>query len=215
MPASSTTHPFPVLRWLALLWMALWLPAYAWVWGWANLLLWCDAAVILTCLGLRRGSRLLLSSQAVSTLVAALLWGLDAGWRLALGRHLFGGTEYLWDARYPAWVRLLSLFHVGLPAVLLWTLRKTGYDRRGLAAQSGIAAALLLVSRFVRPELNLNFAFRDPLLHRAWGPGPVHLGVIFLGLLAVAYVPAHLLLRRVFPEKRGAMNSPPAEERVT
>jgi len=160
------------------------------------------------------GSRLLLSSQAVSTLFAGLLWCLDVGWRLVAGRHLFGGTEYMWDARYPGWVRLLSLFHVALPGVLLWTLRKAGYDRRGLAVQSGIAAVLLVVSRFLSPGLNLNYAYRDPLLYRAWGPGPVHLGVIFLGLVAVVYVPTHLLLGRVFPEKSGEINPPLDVERV-
>lgn len=212
---TAAREPFPVLRWVALGWVLVWLPVYVRVWGWANQLLLCDAAVILACIGVWRGSRLLLSSQAVSALFAGLLWALDVGWRLVAGRHLFGGTEYLWDARYPEWVRLLSLYHVALPGVLLWTLRKTGYDRRGLAAQSGIAAVLLVVSRFLPPELNLNFAYRDPLLHRAWGPGPVHLGVIFLGLVAVVYVPAHLLLCRVFPEKRSGINSPLAEERVT
>ena len=198
-----TGHSFPILRWVALVWVGVWLPAYARAWGWANLLLWCDAAVILTCIGLWWGSGLLLSSQAVGTLGAGLLWGLDVGWRLAAGRHLFGGTEYMWDAHYPLWVRLLSLYHLALPVVLLWTLRKVGYDRRGLAAQSVIAAVLLGVSRFLPAGLNLNYAYRDPLLHRAWGPGPVHLAAIFLGLVVVVYLPAHGLLCRVFPLRGG------------
>ncbi len=196
---SPGPHAFPVLRWAALLWIAVWLPAYVRVWGWTNLLHLCDVAVILACIGVWRGSALLLSSQAVSSLVAGVLWCADAGSRLATGSHLVGGTEYLWDARYPLWVRLLSLFHLGLPVVLLWTLRKTGYDRRGLAAQSAIAAILLAVSRFSSPELNVNYAFRDPLLHRAWGPAPAHLLVILIGLVALLYWPAHLLLARLFP----------------
>ena len=187
------TYPFPVLRWAALVWMAVWLPAYVRVWGWANLLHLCDAAVILACVGVWCGSRLLLSSQAAISLVAGVVWCLDAGSRLATGHHLFGGTEYMWDARYPTWVRLLSLFHVGLPVVLLWTLRKVGYDRRGLAAQSVIAASLLVVSRFFPPELNLNYDYRDPLLHRAWGPAPVHLLVILIGIVALLYLPTHVL----------------------
>jgi hypothetical protein len=135
---------FPMLQWAALLWMAVWLPAYVWVWGWANLLHLCDVAVVLSCIGLWCRSPLLLSSQAVSSLMAELVWCLDVGWRLTMGRLLVGGTEYMWDARYPISVRLLSRFHVGLPVVLLWTLRKVGYDRRALAAQSVIAAVLLV-----------------------------------------------------------------------
>src|SRR5260370_41580777 len=119
-----------------------------------------------------------------------------------MGRCLVGGPEYMWDVRYTVAVRLLSLFYIGLPIVLLWGLRRVGYDRRALATQSGIAAGLLIVSRFLPPALNLNYAYRDPLLHRVWGPAPVHLGVTLLVLVAVLYWPVHVLLRRLFPPPR-------------
>ncbi|MFL5373599.1 MAG: hypothetical protein ACJ78T_06385, partial [Myxococcales bacterium] len=61
-------HPFPRARWAALLWLLVWMPVYASVWGFANFLHLCDVAVILTCAGLWTGSALLLSSQAVSSL---------------------------------------------------------------------------------------------------------------------------------------------------
>lgn len=197
MRASAT--PFPVLRWVALLWLVVWLPAYVRVWGWPNLLRLCDIAVILSCAGFWWGNALLLSSQELSSLLPSGLWSLDAGWRLAAGHHLFGGTEYMWDAQYPLWVRLLSLFHVGLPLVLLWALRKVGYERRALASQAALTAAMLLVSRFVHPELNLNYAFTDPLLHRQWGPAPVHLALILAGMIVLLYWPAHLALLWAFP----------------
>ena len=192
-------HLFPALRWLAVLWMVVWLPAYIRVWGFPNLLHLCDIAVIFACAGLWLGNSLLLSSQAVSLLIAGVLWCVDAGSRLFTGRHLVGGTEYMWDVRYPLWVRLLSLFHIGLPIVLLWALAKTGYDRRALAVQSAIAAGLLVLSRFWPPQLNLNYAYQDPLFHRAWGPAPVHLGITWVVLVAVLYWPTHLLLKWLFP----------------
>jgi len=190
---------FPHLRWAALVWLALWVPAYWRVWGWANFLHLCDIAVLLTCAGLISGSPLLLSSQAVSSIVVDLAWCLDAGWRLFFGRHLVGGTEYLWDGRYPLWVRLLSLFHVFWPALLIWALRRTGYEPRGLLLQSALAGALIVISRFVAPALNLNYAFRDPLFRRAWGPAPVHLAVIWVGLMAVLYWPTHRVLLKFLP----------------
>jgi hypothetical protein len=192
------TSPFPVLRWVALVWMIVWLPVYVRVWGWANLLHLCDMAVILACAGFWWGSSLLVSSQAVSSLVPGVLWSLDVGWKLTTGRYLVGGTEYMWDAHYPLAVRLLSLFHIVMPIALLWGLRRVGYDRRGLAMQSGIAAGLLIVSRFLPAALNLNYAYQGPLLHRAWGPAPVHLAVTLLVLVALLYWPAHLLLKRFF-----------------
>jgi hypothetical protein len=202
----KTVHsvPFPVLRWAAMAWLVVWLPAYVRVWGWTNLLHLCDIAVLLGCIGLWLGSPLLISSQAVSSLIAGGLWCLDVGWRLVTGRSLVGGTDYMWDARYPLWVRLLSAFHVGLPVALLWGLRKLGYDHRGLALQATIAAGLLIAARFLPAELNLNYSYRDPVLHRAWGVAPVHLLVTFTLLVAALYWPTHLLLSWLFPVPTGS-----------
>ncbi len=201
MPPSP--HTFPVLRWFSLLWMVVWLPAYFRVWGWANLLHLCDVAVILSFVGIWLANPLLLSSQAVSSVAAGFFWVMDVGSRLATGRFLIGGTEYMWDTHYPLWVRLLSTFHIGLPLVLLWTLQKVGYDRRALALQSTIAAFLLMVSRFLSAQLNMNYAYRDPVFHRTWGPALAHLAVIFIPLVALIYWPTHLLLSWFFPVPGG------------
>jgi hypothetical protein len=196
---SAGANAFPILRWVALSWLVVWLPSYVWAWGWANLLHLCDMAVILGCVGIWWGSSLLISSQAVGSLAAGILWVLDVGWRLTTGRFLVGGTDYMWDARYPLWVRLLSCFHIGLPLALLWAMRKVGYDRRALALQAAIAVGLFVAARFLPQELNLNYAYRDPLFHRVWGPAPVHLAVIFFFAVVFLYWPTHLLLGWMFP----------------
>jgi len=186
------------MRWLALAWLAVWIPAYFWVWGPRNFLHLCDVAVILTCAGLWLGSPLLLSSQAVSSILADVVWAVDAGSRLLLGKHVFGGTEYLWDASFPLPVRLLSLFHLAWPALLLWSLRRVGYDRRGFGLQIVIAAALLVVSRFAGRVENLNFAFRDPIWGLSLEPAPLHLAATLGFLVAVFYLPMHLALSLAF-----------------
>lgn len=196
---SAGTAAFPILRWVGLLWMVVWLPAYMRVWGWANLLHLCDVAVILGCAGLWWGSSLLISSQAVGMLIPGIIWGVDVGWRLLTGRILLGGTAYMWDARAPIWVRLLSTFHLALPVALLWALRKVGYDHRALALQSAIAAGLILAARFLPPALNVNYAFQDPVFHRAWGPAPLHLAATIAGAIVLLYWPAHLFLSWLFP----------------
>ena len=195
---SLGSNTFPVLRWVSLLWMAVWFPAYFHFWGWANLLHLCDVAVILSFIGIWWANPLLLSSQAVSSLAAGLFWLLDVGWRLTTGRYLIGGTDYMWDARYPLWVRLLSSFHVGLPLVLLWTVRRVGYDKRALGLQAAIAGVLLIVSRFLSAEINMNYAYRDPVFNRAWGPAPVHLAAAFIIIVGLVYWPTHLLLSWIF-----------------
>jgi len=187
------------LRWSAPLWLLVWFPIYWHTWGAANFLHLCDVAVILTCIGLWSGNALLISSQAVSSLLIDVTWALDAAWSFFLGHHLIGGTEYLFDARFSLGVRLLSLFHLVMPPLLLWSLHRIGYDRRGWPLQSAIALVLFIASRFTDPTKNLNFAFRDPFFHRAWGPAPIHVAISLLVLIFVVYFPTHLLLRGLFP----------------
>ena len=64
--------------------------------------------------------------------------------------------------------------------------------------QAGIAAVLLVAARFFPAELNRNYAYRDPVFDRAWGPAPVHLTIIFVGIVALLYWPTHVLLARLF-----------------
>jgi hypothetical protein len=192
--------PFPWARWAAVVWLAVWFPTYAVVYGFGNFVHVCDVAVILTCLGLWRGSPLLLSMQALNILID-LTWDLDLGWRLLTGRHLLGGTEYMWDPKYALGVRLLSLFHLALPVVLLWALRRVGYDRRALAAQSALGLLLIAGGRALAPEVNVNYAWTDPFFHRSWGPAPAHVALIFAGLVAVVYLPTHTALTRLSPTR--------------
>ena len=182
--------------------MVVWAPSYAATWGWRNFFALCDVAVVLTCVGLWRNNLRLVSSQALVALSAGALWSADVGSRLATGKHLFGGTEYMWNPEVPFPIRLLSLFHLGLPVMLVLLLRRTGYDRRALGLQAGITAGLLVVSRAIGASKNLNYAFRDPLWHRQLGPAPLHLAAIFAGTVVLVYGPIHLALCRLLPPPR-------------
>src|SRR2546422_11752541 len=119
---SASTVAFPVLRWVSLLWVAVWLPAYVRVWGWPNLLHLCDIAVILGCAGLWWGSSLLISSQAVGSLAAGLFWSIDIGWGLVGGRSLVGGAGEQTAARAPIRPRRRAAFHTRLPLGPPWAL---------------------------------------------------------------------------------------------
>jgi len=186
------------VRWTVLVWLAIWIPAYWRTWGVANFIHLCDIAVILACAGVWTNSALLISSQAVSSLLVDAAWMLDAGWRLFRGRALLGGADYLFDAHYPLWVRLLSLFHIAMPVLLLWALHRTGYDRRGWALQCAIALPLFIAARFTNPAENINYAFVDPFIHRQWGPAPIHVLISWLFMAVVVYLPTHLLLKKIF-----------------
>ena len=85
--ASPASSKFPAwLRWAALVWLVVWIPAYWHTWGAANFLHLCDIAVILTCVGMWTNSALLISSQAVRSLLVDAAWTLDAASRFIRGR---------------------------------------------------------------------------------------------------------------------------------
>jgi hypothetical protein len=193
----------PSLRISALVWLLIWIPIYWRTWGTSNFLQLCDIAVILTCIGLLANSRLLLSSQAVVSPLVDLAWMVDAGSQLFFRHRLTGGTDYLFASQYSLAVRLLSLFHVALPFLLIWVLYRVGYDSRGLLLQSIVTAVAFAASRFTTPAKNMNFAFTDPFFRRQWGPPAVHIAVSVLFMILVVYLPTHLLLKRFFPAPEG------------
>jgi hypothetical protein len=194
---------FPRWRWVALAWLLVYLPSYSLTYGAANFLFLCNIAVVLTCVGLWRGSALLLSSQALSSLLVDVVWALDFLSRLLSGRHLIGGTEYMFDARWPLFTRLLSLYHLALPGLFLAWLRRTGYDRRAYLLQSLIALLAVCAGRLAGRERNINFAFVDPFLKRSFEPAGLHVAVIVGGLVLIVYPLTASVLSRFY--------APPAE----
>lgn len=191
------------VRWGALIWLAVWVPAYWHAWGPVNFLHLCDLAVLLTCIGLWTSNSLLLASQAVSSIVVDLIWTADAASAVFSKHQLIGGTEYLLDAHIALWIRLLSLFHIVLPVVLLWALTRVGYHRRAWALQTAIVIGTFVASRFTNPAANVNYAFRDPFWHKQLGPAPVHILLCILAMAIVVYLPTHLILLRVYCRRTG------------
>jgi hypothetical protein len=197
---SAAAPPLPRLAWLGVAWLAVYVPAYASAYGLANFLFLCDVGVVITAVGFIIGSRLLVSSQALAAPVIGLAWGLDAGWRLFTGRHLYGGTEYMWDPALPWLARLLSLYHLLWPLLLLYCLRRSGYDRRAWPLQALIAALAIGAARLLTSaQENINFAFRDPFFHRQLGPPALHLLAVWLALAGIAYGLTHAVFARAFP----------------
>ena len=198
-PIENARHKLPTwLRIASLTWFLLWFPAYWRAWGPLNFLHLCDIAVIVGCIGFWADSALLISSQAVACVLVDVVWTLDAAGALFLGHHLIGGTEYLFDSKYPLWIRLLSLFHVVMPVLMIWAIRRVGYDKGGYFVQVAIAFAIFLASRLSSPAQNINYAFTDPFFHRALGPAPIHILLTFLFMALVVYLPTHLALKRIF-----------------
>lgn len=181
-------------------------PAYLLEYGPSNFLWGSDIALLVTPAGLWLESRLLLSMMALAILIPELCWSLDLLIRLTAGIDAIGvrGTRYMFDASIPVFVRSLSLFHVALPVVLLWSLYRLGYHRRALLGQSLLAWVVFPVSYLVSDSAaNINWVYGFGDTPQTWLPGPLYVLLLMALFPLVIYLPTHLVLRRLFAAPRG------------
>jgi hypothetical protein len=142
-------------------------------------------------------SPLLFSMQALSVLVVQILYTVDLLGRLASGRHLLGGTEYLFDPATPLAVRLASLFHVAMPPLLLCALRRLGYDRRALPLQIAFGWATLALSFLAfGPLEDLNWVWGPYQRPQAWVSPWLWFAACLAGFPLLLWWPSHLALSR-------------------
>jgi hypothetical protein len=176
------------------LWLIVWGPVYWHRYGLQNFLFVCDIGNVLIGIGLWLESGLIFSWVACGLLLFQTLYTVDLSGALITGHHLIGGTEYMFDPYLPLWTRLLSLFHVVTPFVLLWGIRTLGYDRRGWKLQTLTTWIVVPINFFWRPEEDVNWA-RGLFFHEQHTlPGFVYLlGYLILVPLCV-YLPTHWLL---------------------
>jgi len=183
--------------WLKILWtiwLIAWIPIYWRQYGLQNFLFFCDIGNILIGVGLWLQSPLIFSWQACGVLLFQTIYTIDLAGALLSGRHIVGGTEYMFDPGIPLPVRLLSLFHVVTPPLLLRAIWRLGYDPRGWKLQTLTAWIVIPINYFWRPEHDVNWA-RGLFFHEQRAvPGPVYL-LAYLALVPlIVYYPTHLFL---------------------
>lgn len=189
--------------WLKITYTALAVAVLALYWrryGPRNFLWFSDIALIVLVPALWLESAVLAGAVAVGTLALELFWNLDFLYRLMFARRDRGLTGYMFDRGRPLWLRGLSLFHVLLPAVILWLLSELGYDQRGFPLMLALGGAVLLASwRFTHPEENINWVHGlggGPRLARA----PLRsVLALMLGYAVLVWGPSHWLLTQAFP----------------
>jgi hypothetical protein len=190
--------PMRVPFWLKIMWtvwVAVWVPLYWKQYGPWNFLYFCDLGNVFIGAALWLESPLLFSCQATGLLVFQSLYTIDLLGAVFIRRHLIGGTEYMFDSGIPFFVRLLSLFHVVTPPLLLWAVRRLGYDPRGWKYQTVITWVVVPVSYFWRPELDINWA-RGPFFREQHvAPGLLYLLAYLIVVPLVVYWPTHLALQ--------------------
>lgn len=165
-----------------------------------NFLWFSDIALIVTVPALWLESSLLSSMMLLSILLPEIAWNLGFFGRLLTGKRFGGLTDYMFDASKPLYLRGLSLFHVFLPAILVWMVARLGYDDRALAAQTLVACIVLPLCYFItdpkRDNVNGVFGWNSTPQTRmhplAW------LGLAMLVFSLGIYVPTHLLAKAAF-----------------
>jgi hypothetical protein len=188
--------------WLKLahtLFLGVLVPIYWKQWGPRNFLWFSDIALITGTAALWLESSTLASTMAVAVGIPELAWNIDFFARLVSGRHPFGLSAYMFDASKPRYLRALSLFHVTLPVILVWMVARLGYDRRALAFQTALAFVVLPVTYWVtEPADNVNWVYGPGSRPQSWMPAPLWLLLSLVLFPLVLYLPAHLVLLRLF-----------------
>jgi hypothetical protein len=183
--------------WLKIVWtagMIAWIPLYWRQYGLQNFLFFCDLGNILIAAGLWLESPLIFSWQASSLLLFQTLFAVDLAGALISGRHLIGGTEFMFDPHVPLPIRLLSLFHLITPPLLLWAIWRLGYDRRGWKYQTLTAWIVVPINYFWRPQYDVNWA-RGPFFREQHTvPGFLYLLAYLIIVPAAVYYPTHRFL---------------------
>lgn len=177
-------------------WLLVWAPLYWRQYGTQNFLYFCDIGNILIGVGLWLESALIFSWVACGVLLFQTLYIIDLLGRVLTGHHLIGGTEYMFDPHLNLAVRLLSLFHVVTPPLLLWLIYRLGYDPRGWKIQALMTWMVVPVNYFWRPEQNVNWARGLFYREQHLVPGFVYLVAYLLVITLLVYWPTHLLLAR-------------------
>ena len=141
-------------------WMVVWVPVYWQQNGPSNFLWLCDFANWILLGAIWIESPLLASSQLSGVFLIQVIWAADFLSALLFRFHPVGGTEYMFDPAKPLWLRSLSLFHLWTIPLLIWLVRRVGYDRRGWRLQTAIAGVLFPLGVLAGTrEQNLNWMF--------------------------------------------------------
>ena len=181
------------LAWTA--WIVVWAPTYWRQYGAQNFLYFCDLGNFLIALGLWLESRIVISWQAVGLLVFQTVYALDLLGAFVFRRHFVGGTEYMFDPAIPPGVRLLGLYHLVVPVLLLWAVRRLGYDANAWKWQTLTTCIVIPINYFWRPQFNVNWA-RGIGHEQHVMPGWLYVAGYLVVVTFAVYWPTHRLLNQ-------------------
>jgi hypothetical protein len=175
-------------------------PVYVRQYGWRNFLWFSDVALFATVPALWLESPRLASMQAVSITVPETGWMIDFVARGLFGVRLIGLADYMFDRKIPRPVRALSLFHLWLPPLLLWTVARVGYDRRALPSQTLVTWTVLFATyHLTDPADDINWVYGLTGSPQRWTNPRAYLLLVMAMYPIAFHWPAHVAFTRLFP----------------
>jgi hypothetical protein len=138
--------------------------------------------------------------MAVGVLIPELVWNFDFFARLLFGRKPVGLSDYMFDGTRPLYLRLLSLFHVVLPLLLLWLVDRLGFVQDAWIAQTTLAWVVLPATFVLTdPDRNINWVFGPGGEPQRAIPPKLYLALLMAAFPLLVFYPTSLLLGWLFP----------------
>lgn len=178
--------------------VAVLVPVYLLEHGWMNFLWLSNVALFGGLVAAWLESPRLASMMLVAVLLLETGWIVDfLGSLLLLGTTPFGAVDYMYNPDIALHVRLLSLYHLLLPLVLLWLVWRLGYDRAAWKLWMPMGLFVLVLSFLLSsPERNVNWVWGPGGEPQQWMPPEAWLGVVLIFCGLVWWI-THLLVEHV------------------
>jgi hypothetical protein len=101
----------------------------------------------------------------------------------------------MFDPATPEPVRVLSWFHAVVPVLLVWSVRRLGYDRRGWRLETALIWLLLPATYlWTDPVDAVNWVWRPFGVEQVWMPTWAWVGVLMVAYPVCLFLPTHGLL---------------------
>jgi hypothetical protein len=185
------------------LFVAVLVPVY-WVrYGPTNFLWFSDIALIGTLAALWLESRFLISMMATGVLLFDVVWSVLFFYRLIQGGRPVGFVGYMFDPQISIFIRALSLFHIMLPIIQLWTLSQLGYDVHAWKYQVVLGWIVLPLTYAVSgPKQNINWVYGVKEVPQKWLPARLYVAVLMVLYPTLVCFPTHRILKSFFAVAR-------------
>lgn len=172
---------------------------YWWHYGAENFLWFSDISLFLTCIGLWLESNLIMSVLMVMLFPFEILWNIDFFMHVLTNHSLLDLTAYMFESDYSIFVRSLSLFHIIIPFIWLWTMYKWGYNKKAVwLAPILFCSVLFLTFFFTTPQKNINWIFAPEFYNLTWISSFDWILLLMTLAPFLIFWPMHVMLKRLF-----------------